>query len=86
MSLMFTNIDGICAICNPKTERYYRWNFPVMPYADTTKYIHTIVHNRGNCAMLKVICKETNQIDKIEISPLHYSGTDWVIDWVPNDD
>jgi hypothetical protein len=85
MGLVFTNIDGLAAICNLKTNRYYRWNFPVMPYADTEKYSHSIVHNSCKYAMLKVISKDTGQIEKIEISPLDYTGIDWVEDWAPGD-
>ena len=85
MALIFTNIDGLCAICNVKTNRYYRWNFPVMPYTDPSNYSYSIVHNFENHAMLKVISRETNRIEKIEISPLDYTGTDWVEDWVSGD-
>jgi len=35
--------------------------------------------------MLKVISRETNRIEKIEISPLDYTGIDWVEDWVSGD-
>ena len=56
-----------------------------MPYTDPSNYSYSIVHNFENHAMLKVISRETNRIEKIEISPLDYTGIDLVEDWVSGD-